>query len=193
MKLSYRDKIVLIVFVFIMTLFVGYFAAIKPKYIEIKDSKEMLSLKEQEKDSVDSLINELPDLRKTNENRLMEINKLSLFFISPMNTSQIDKYIYSIAVKNNISIDTMQLTPINKSELSYYGTLNDEEENLLKVDVNCANAKITFSTSSYGSIKGFLDNIDDLETSVIVDSCNIVYDDEKNTYNVTISINFYSI
>lgn len=193
MKLSYRDKIILMIFVLLMTLFVGIFTLVKPKSATISDSKQVLSEKRDEKEKVDKEINSLVQLRVNNTTENKKIAELNKFFVPIMNTSEIDKYVYAIAKDNGISIDSLELIPPQESDLFFYNPLIADNENTLKVKANCATANITCRVAKQQYLKDFLDAIDNLETSVIVDSCSIIYNEENNNYDVNISVSFYTV
>lgn len=193
MKLSYRDKIILSVFVLIMTLFVGFVTIIKPKFESISSNNQLLSEKIDYKANVKRRIALLDELKKNNENENEQIKEIQNFFTPKMNTSEIDKYIYAIAKKNDISIDDMQLISSEEKDLAFYNPLNIENNDDFKIRVNCASGNIRFNVKSQKNIKNFLDDIDELETSIIVDSCSIVYINQSYGYDVMINVLFYSV
>ena len=193
MKLSYRDKIILAVFVLIMTLFVGFFVAIKPKLKSISDNNQLLAERRDYKAEVINSIDSLDKLRQNYEDENKQIKELNSFFIPHMNTSEVDKYIYKIAEENDISIDDMQLVSSEEKELALYNPLSLDDNDTVKVNVDCTTTNIIFRVDSQENIKSFLDDIDNLDTSVIVDSCVIDFDTEKNIYNVQIGVLFYSV
>lgn len=190
MKLSYIEKIVLAVFVFLMTVFVGYFLIIKPQVEKVDNNKQILVQKNTEKTDLESKLSSIPSLEKNEKNLTEKIQEISGFFFEKMTTNEIDKYIYKIAKNNNLDIDNMLLTPLEMSEVTMYQQVNNIE-NPIKINALCSSTTIDFKTKNQSDIKTFIDAIDKINKSIIIDSFNLDY--KEDMYSVSINIFIYSL
>ena len=73
MKLSYRDKVIIIVVAVLVILGVGIFCFAKPKYESLQVSKQRLAAKEDEQQQVDAKIATLDGLKKQLEDNIDSI------------------------------------------------------------------------------------------------------------------------
>ena len=217
MKLSYREKIILMIVVAVMTLAVGFFVAIKPKINTISQSKTLLTQKQSEKLAVDEKIKTAEAITKKLKDTYDEDKKLSEFFMPEVNTYEVDQFLSEKLEQNNIKVTGLDLTAMKETDLAFYapegkhpvyalqvaadlnGTLPSgylDSANQTGVNKTCEKAalsvaKISF-VASFDDFKAFLDTIDSLDKSVIVSELDIK-DATLPVVEGTITINLYSL
>ena len=217
MKLSYREKIILMIVVAVMTLAVGFFVAIKPKINTISQSKTLLTQKQSEKVAVDNKIKTAEAITKKLKDTYDEDKKLSEFFMPEVNTYEVDQFLSEKWEQNNIKVTTLELTPMKETDLEFYvpegehpvyalqvaadlnGTLPSgylDSANQTGVKKTCEKAALSVAKISFvaklDDVKAFLDTIDSLDKSVIVSQLDIK-DATLPVVEGTITINLYSL
>ena len=217
MKLSYREKIILMIVVAVMTLAVGFFVVIKPKINTISQSKTLLTQKQAEKVAVDEKIKTAEAITKKLKDTYDEDKKLSEFFMPEVNTYEVDQFLSEKWEQNNIKVTTLELTPMKETDLEFYvpegehpvyalqvaadlnGTLPSgylDSANQTGVKKTCEKAALSVAKISFvaklDDVKAFLDTIDSLDKSVIVSQLDIK-DATLPVVEGTITINLYSL
>ena len=99
MKLSYRDKVIIIVVSVLVVLGVGIFCFAKPKYEDLQVAKERLAAKEDEKAQVEAKMGTLEGLKKQLEESVDAVVKDQEKFLSEKEygeTYQISKYLMEL-------------------------------------------------------------------------------------------------
>jgi len=109
MKLSYRDKVILIAIIIIVILALGFFFVIKPKMAEINTTGAQLEQKQKELDDLNAKIATLDDLKKSLENKVKEVETLQEQFLPEYETFQTDQYIYDILKDTPITINKVEM------------------------------------------------------------------------------------
>lgn len=82
MKLSYRDKVIIIVLAVLVVLGVGIFTFIKPKFADLQASEDRLTAKEAERDDVQSKMDTLEVLKKRLEDDIKSVEETQKQFMS---------------------------------------------------------------------------------------------------------------
>ncbi len=118
MKLSYRDKVILIAVIIVAILTAGFFIVIKPKIAEVNSANQQLTEKQKELDDLKAKIATLDQLKQTLKDKVKEVEKLQEQFLPEYETYQTDQYIYDILKGAPVTIDkvTMELPvadPVN--------------------------------------------------------------------------------
>ena len=125
MKLSYRDKVIIIVVAVLVILGVGIFCFAKPKYESLQVSKQRLAAKEDEQQQVDAKIATLDGLKKQLEDNIDAIVEDQKQFLSEKETGEtyeISKYLMdTLSPISDFKITgvTMDLLLVFSDELDY--------------------------------------------------------------------------
>lgn len=123
MKLNYRDKVILGVFLAIVIVVAGYLALIKGKTADIKSHKSTLSTKQSEESKVKAQIARIPGLKEDITTSAKEANDITKNFVkmaNVQNTPTLDQYMQHYADKNGIRLDSLELTGMTDTALEYY-------------------------------------------------------------------------
>jgi len=192
MKLNYREKIILLVFVLIMTIFVGVMVLIKPQISQMKANNQLLSEKQDQKEEITQKIASIKSLGNNEGNLQSELQIISDFFFPEITNDLVDKYIYEIAKENDITIDSMVLQETNTQEISFYDPLLTDETTKVKVNADCATAVITFNVTSQENFEVLLDALDKQEKAVLVKACSLTANEDSGSYLATVEVWIYS-
>ena len=218
MKLSFREKIILMVVVAILTLVLGFVLVIKPQFANISSNKANLTTVQAQKADIEAKIQSAAQLNDKLKAIYDEDKKLSEFFLPEVNTYEVDKYVYDIAKQSNLVIESLSLTPMKASDVVFYAPKVETVQYPLQASANLSDgtqaaqttvaadpnqpaaveqaglsiATITFSATSDAQFKAFLDAIDKLDKSVIITSCTSKAG-ETGGITGTIAVNLYSI
>lgn len=120
MKLSYREKIILIVFVVAITLVAGFFIVIKPAIATNAQYKVDLAAKQTQKAEIDQKIADAEGLKDKIKKAYDETKDISAFFLPEMDTYQVDQYLSPYCAKNNVTITALELELAAPEEVSAY-------------------------------------------------------------------------
>lgn len=123
MKLSYREKIILAVFIAIAILFVGFLWLVKPKTQKLNDNKLKLEDLQDQKEEIDRKIEQIKPLQEKIKKIYDDTNKITEIFIpvdevgSPV---AFDKALQHYADENNVKILSLEVDTPEVEELKYY-------------------------------------------------------------------------
>lgn len=124
MKLSYRDKVIIIVLSVIVVLLVGIFCFAKPKYESLQVAKDRLAAKESEKADVESKMGTLEGLKKRLEDDVKAVEEDQKQFLSEVDygeTYQISKYLMEkLSPVTGLQITGVTMDPLENTELEPY-------------------------------------------------------------------------
>ncbi|MGN1100672.1 MAG: hypothetical protein ACI4RG_00660, partial [Huintestinicola sp.] len=203
MKLSYRDKIILIVISVLVVLGVGIFCFAKPKYEDLQVSKQRLASKEDEKAQVEAKMGTLEGLKEQLENSIEEVVEKQEKFLSEKeygDTYQISKYLMELfANVNDFEITSVTMDPLtntsleayfyNKNAVAYPMKVNGDIANKLPPEVGYAyNGSYPDSPISVqvgGTVATVAYECDSSED--LLDAVQLVADNDKNLYLLTFS------
>lgn len=202
MKLSYRDKVIVIVVAVLVILGIGIFSFIKPKYEDLQVSKERLAAKETEKAQVEEKMGTLEDLKKRLEDDINAVVEDQEQFLSEKEygeTYQISQYLMELLDNDNFKIKGVTMDRLAGSQLDAYfynkyavayplkingdinGELPPEVEYAYNKSYPAAPASVTLAgnvvTISYGC-----EEADDL-----LEAIQTIADNDKNLYVMTFS------
>lgn len=130
MKLSYRDKIIALIFAVVAIVLLFVFLAIRPTLNDISSNKSTLATKTAEADEIRAKIEDIPNLNS----KIMDAYKEgadmadNFFIISEgdietLDTYKIDQFLQPILDENNISINgdaTLNMSEAVEMEYYYY-------------------------------------------------------------------------
>lgn len=122
MRLSYREKIILMVVVAIVTLVLGFSVIIKPVFTAIDTAKVSLTAKETEWTDIETKIKAGETLDETIKGLYKENADLAKFFMPEMGTVEIDQFISPLCTSLGIKLNelTMTLPAAIPSEFYFY-------------------------------------------------------------------------
>ncbi|MCM1579459.1 MAG: hypothetical protein NC078_11740 [Ruminococcus sp.] len=202
MKLSRRDRVIILcVLVFVIGL-AGYLLLLKPKYEEMLASNDRLAAKESERSEMEAKIATLEDLKKTLEKNVDDIVEDQGEFISEKDifeTQQISTYIMDMLADTGIEITSMSVPTLapgslaaytyNKNALAYEMRINADLARQLPEDVYyaynnsypSAPAAVNIGLSTV-TVSFRFDSPEQLESAI-----QAVADNDKDIYLTTVS------
>lgn len=141
MKLTYRDKIILAVFLAIAILLVGFLALVKPKTKALNDNKLKRDNLITEKEEVQRKIDQIKPLQEKINEIYEDTNKITEVFvpIEDVDTPvELDKVLQKYADENNVKILQLEVNQPKSDELKYYyfETKDVGEKLREKADIN---------------------------------------------------------
>lgn len=138
MKLSYRDQVILIVVVVLVTLALGFFLLVKPQMDSLKMNEAALVAKQQEKAQIEERIASIEALREKVQVAYEEDLKLQEFFLPEMDTYELDQFLYPMLKEHNMKIEGLSLTQPNAEGLPVHVSDYEKLDYALKqyADVN---------------------------------------------------------
>lgn len=203
MKLSYRDKVIIIVVSVLVVLGVGIFCFAKPKYEDLQVSKERLTAKEEEKSQVEAKMGTLETLKKQLEDSIDAVVEDQEKFLSEKeygDTYQVSKYLMeSLAPISNFKITGVTMDSLAKTSLDPYSYQKNAVAYPMKVNGDIAGKlppEVGYAyNSSYPEspegvdVAGTLVTVSyECENSTdILDAVQLIADNEKNIYLRTFS------
>lgn len=203
MKLSYRDKVIIIVVSVLVVLGVGIFCFAKPKYEDLQVSKERLTAKEDEKAQVEAKMGTLEDLKKTLEDSIDAVVEDQEKFLSEReygDTYQISKYLMdALAPVSTLKITGVKMDPLAKTALAPYHYNKNAVAYTMKMNADIAGQLPPEVGYAYdGSYPETPKGVDVASTLVTVsyetdsdedllDAVQLIADNEKNIYLRTFS------
>jgi len=119
-KLSFKDKL-LLVFVIVLIIFgIGYVVVLKPKMAKVSDNKDNLSALEAKKAEIETKISSGAGLEKKIKTEYEKGKAGSALFFSGMETLEVDRYVQSLLKANAIGYEGIAISLINVSTLNPY-------------------------------------------------------------------------
>ncbi len=203
MKLSYRDKMLLLGVAALAIIALGIFLLIKPKIAEIKEDNKTLSDVKADWKEKDDKIQQIPGLQEDITNTYKESKKLSDYFqdLSAVETQyKLDEFMQPYLDECNIEVTSIDLGAPAVSEIGYYyftpsvvtSSMFDAADvngnyaavvNAAKAESNALSERTKESVvrTQYGvaakgekeDIWAFMEKINNLDTTIIIDSVNI--------------------
>lgn len=137
MKLSYRDKVFIIIAAVVVVLVAGFFAFIKPKYAELQVSKSNVAAKEAEKQEVEEKIATLEFLESALKNNVETVEELQDAFVSEKDygrTDLVGQYITELLAPSGIEIKGMTYSDMEDVTLDAYAYDKNAVAYQLKID-----------------------------------------------------------
>ena len=118
--MSYRDKVVLTVLVFLITVLVGGMTVIKTSVQKLQSTTVTYKQKKQEEAAVQAKLATKQDLEKQIDDAYKECKKLGEFFLPEMKTYQMDQYVSHIFTENEVEIMSMAFEETEAADVEYY-------------------------------------------------------------------------
>ena len=126
MKMSYRDKCILVALVFIITVLVGGLTIIKSSVEKLQTTTVTYKQKLQEEADVKAKLATKIDLETQIEDTYKECKKLGEFFLPEMKTYQIDQYVSNYFKGSGeegdegLEIKTMSIEEASAEDIEFY-------------------------------------------------------------------------
>ncbi|MGN0638968.1 MAG: hypothetical protein ACI4J0_11405 [Huintestinicola sp.] len=203
MKLSYRDKVIIIVVSVLVVLGVGIFCFAKPKYEDLQVSKERLAAKEDEKAQVEAKMGTLEELKKQLENNIKAVVEDQEQFLSEKeygDTYQISKYLMELLSPagdfkiTGVTLDPLSSTVLdayyyNKSAVAYPMKVNGDIANKLPPEVGYVYNNNYPAPPAGVAVGGTVATVEyECENSVdLLNAVQLIADNDKNIYLLTFS------
>ncbi len=203
MKLTRRDKAIILVLIVLLITVGGTFLLLKPKYGEMQASNDRLVAKEAEKADVEAKIATIDELKKTLETRVDEIEELQKAFIDESETAETQKistYLRELLAPSEIEITGVTLENLSEQKLAEYHYDKFALAYPLKINGDIANELPEEVYNAYnktyppaGPDVGIASTVVtvkykcDLEFEQLYEAIQIIADHEKNIYLETCS------
>lgn len=123
MKLNYREKVILAIFLAALIIIVCFVALIKPKNASIKSHESTLKTKQSEEQKVKDQIAKIPVLKTSITDTAAEAKKIVKEFVKKSNiegSTDLDIYMQHYADENHIRLDKLEVTSLDDGTLDYY-------------------------------------------------------------------------
>ena len=120
MKMSYRDKVILTVLVFLITVLVGGMTVIKSSVQKLQTTTVTYKQKKQEEAAVQAKLATKQDLESQIDSAYKECKKIGEFFLPEMKTYQMDQYVSHMFTENEIEITDIVFEETAAEDVEYY-------------------------------------------------------------------------
>ena len=120
MKMSYRDKVILTVLVFLITVLVGGMTVIKSSVQKLQSTTVTYKQKKQEEAAVQAKLATKQDLESQIDDAYKECKKIGEFFLPEMKTYQMDQYVSHIFTENEVEISAVSFEETSAEDVEYY-------------------------------------------------------------------------
>ena len=121
MKLTYRDRIILLVVASIAILAIGFFALIRPRINDIKESDANLTQVKKKWEEIETELNKIPGLQKKINETYDDSMKICKNFVPAMDHAfKLDQYMQKYADESNVFILEMEASDLQEMSLDYY-------------------------------------------------------------------------
>lgn len=126
MKMSYRDKCILVALIFIITVLVGGLTIVKSSVEKLQSTTVTHKQKLQEEADVKAKLATKGDLEQQIDDTYKECKKIGEFFLPEMKTYQIDQYVSAFFTGSEeegdepLEIKTMQIEEASAEDVEYY-------------------------------------------------------------------------
>lgn len=211
MKLSMKERIILLIFLFTVILTLGAYLVILPNIQSIEQLKAQLASIESEKNKLIQTVQKLETIDLENLELFTECLTLSSNFYDNLADYESDMLIRSFINENNISTDSLSISSfsVNQIGIEYShadnksGTILQpaEEQAELPENINASvgNISVTFQYSgTLENVRKFLDYINDYPRATYISSITIPMtlneeDENNDLYSGSVVVNFYCI
>lgn len=123
MKLNYREKVILAIFLAAMILIGGFFGLIKPKNKTIKEDKKTLSTKKDEEKETKNKIAQIGDFQDQIKQIVSDSKEVTDKFVDKdevNSTVELDEFMQHFANENEIRITDLAVGDMTETALDYY-------------------------------------------------------------------------
>jgi len=123
MKLNYREKVILGIFLAVVICIAGFVLLVKPKNQAIKDDKALRESKQAEREEVESKIAEIKKLQDQIDTIYTETTKLTDDFVDYdeiYRTEKFDMFMQHFAEESEVKITALNVGSLGEASMDYY-------------------------------------------------------------------------
>jgi cell division protein FtsL len=123
MKLNYREKVILGIFLAVVICIAGFVLLVKPKNQAIKDDKALRESKQAEREEVESKIAEIKKLQDQIDTTYTETTKLTDDFVDYdeiYRTEKFDMFMQHFAEESEVKITALNVGSLGEASMDYY-------------------------------------------------------------------------
>lgn len=207
-KISYRDRVILLVVMIILIVIAGVMLLIKPKFEDISAAESELSTKQAEWDELDSKIQQVDAIKERVQKKYDESVQIGSLFVDIKRPYTLERFIKEYIDKNGIYINTtatfsdasiVELTPYTLQEQSLEYSIgnsanltqddsaetenssdNTQQAEVENQSLPCGTITIDYNATRAGLMQ-FMQDIKDSGKSIEIKSITI----DNNTYNTS--------
>ena len=105
-KLSYRDRIIILIVLIIMILVIGFMLLIKPKFKDISAAEDSLNNAQSQWNEIKNKINQVDTIKERVQKKYNESVELGNLFVDLKRAYTLEKFIQEYFNKNGVYINT---------------------------------------------------------------------------------------
>jgi hypothetical protein len=120
MKMSYRDRVILLVVIIIALVLCGIFLIVKPTTTKISTNKASLATAQAEVDRINGIIEQIPVLGETIESEYNESKSYAENFAEGRDPYEADQFIQEYLNSNSIEVSSFSVNEPTTEEISFY-------------------------------------------------------------------------
>lgn len=169
----------IIAFILFIALIFGGIFILKPKYLEFKDLKDQLEIKEKSLSEKENYFSNLKNILSKIEVYENSINKIEDAIPDTPSEPDVLNYIQEVSLKNDLSLKNLNVSGIS--------LIKDGKKNLEKTSYNAS------LYGSYPNFKNFLQEIYKSARLIEIDSVNFSSAEKSNIFNINLVFSTYSL
>lgn len=208
MKLSYRDKVIIIVVAVLVVIGVGIFCIIKPKYESLQVEKDRLATTESQRDEVQAKMDTLDSLQKRLEDDVKAVEEEQEQFLDEReygDTYQISMYLMEKIQSAGVEITGVAMEPLSSGTLDAYYYNKNAVAYPLKINGDIANklpdeVKYAYENSYPEAPPGVQIAATEVNMTYrcssdteLFDAVQIIADNDKNIYLLNVSADYSAL
>lgn len=120
MKMSYRDRMILLIVIVIALILVGIFLIVKPTTTKISENKATLSTVEAEQDRINGIIEQIPKLEEAIKSEYNESKTFAENFTDSRATYEADQFIQEYFNNNSVKIVNLTANESVAEPIEFY-------------------------------------------------------------------------
>lgn len=196
-KLSYRERILVLVLIIVMILFSGIFLFIVPVFKDIEKEKNNYNQVYKKWKETENIIIQKDKVKNDTDKKYDEARKISQWFIDDKQTYSVDKFLQEYFDKNGIFIKSLKVSGVS---FITYEEYECESESIVEYDSTESNENLSGASAevciveidyeaSRTSFFNFLQSIKDSQKAIEVNKFDIISYTEN--YSGSMQINAY--
>lgn len=120
MKISYRDKILLIIMVVLLTGFFGYLLLIKPKTEDIEINNSKYAAAEEKQDEINNKLNKLKNVNKQITEYEAKTENITSRFLAHSRDFEVDRFVQEMLDVNQMDLGMLGISDLEVVDLKPY-------------------------------------------------------------------------
>ena len=117
-KLSYRDRIIILIVLIIMILVIGFMLLIKPKFKDISAAEDSLNNAQSQWNEIENKINQVDTIKERVQKKYNESVELGNLFVDLKRAYTLEKFIQESRYVGNVELSGIFQPPIKQEQLS---------------------------------------------------------------------------